>query len=79
MKNISVTLEEELIEWLDFLVERGVIKSRSQAIRGGIHAYLREKLGIKNRAQLREYLRQRQKKPFQDGVAMIRSVRAEEE
>ncbi len=79
MKNISVTLDEELIEWLDQLVERGVIKSRSEAIRGGIYAFIREKLGVTSRQQLREYLRQKQKKPFQRGVEAIRSVRAEGE
>ncbi|MBD3192562.1 MAG: ribbon-helix-helix protein, CopG family [Candidatus Heimdallarchaeota archaeon] len=35
MPNISVSLDDELLEWLDQLVERGVIKSRSEAVRGG--------------------------------------------
>ncbi len=79
MKNISVTLEEELIiEWLDDLVKRGVIKSRSEAIRGGIHVFIREKLGITTRAQLREYLRQRQKKSFLPSEDVIKDIRAEE-
>ncbi|MHA1354523.1 MAG: ribbon-helix-helix domain-containing protein [Candidatus Heimdallarchaeota archaeon] len=36
MTTISVSLDEELLEWLDQLIERGVIKSRSEAVRGGI-------------------------------------------
>ena len=78
MTTISVSLDEELLEWLDQLIERGVIKSRSEAVRGGIFSYVQEKLGISSRADLREYLKKQQKKPFQSGVEAIRSVRQEE-
>ncbi len=78
MTSISVSLDEELLEWLDQLIERGVIKSRSEAVRGGIYSYVREKLGISSRADLREYLKKQQQKPFQSGVEVIRSVRQEE-
>ena len=37
-----------------------------------------EKLGIKNRKELKQYLQSQQKGPFQDGVEVIRSVRGEE-
>jgi len=78
LTTISVSLDEELLEWLDQLIERGVIKSRSEAVRGGIFSYVQEKLGISSRAALREYLKKQQQKPFQSGVEAIRSVRQEE-
>ncbi len=78
MTTISVSIDEELLEWLDQLIERGVINSRSEAVRGGIFSYVREKLGISTRADLRAYLKTQQKKPFQSGVEAIRSVRQEE-
>lgn len=78
MTSISVSLDDELLEWLDQLIERGVIKSRSEAVRGGIYSYVREKLGISSRAELREYLKKQQQKPFQSGTDVIRSVRQEE-
>lgn len=78
MTSISVSLDDELLEWLDQLIERGIIKSRSEAVRGGIYFYVREKLGITTRAELREYLKKQQQKPFQSGVEAIRSVRQEE-
>lgn len=78
MSRISVSLDDELLEWLDQLIERGVIKSRSEAVRGGIYSYIREKLGISSRADLRAYLKKQQQNPFQSGVEAIRSVRQEE-
>jgi metal-responsive CopG/Arc/MetJ family transcriptional regulator len=78
MTSISVSLDDELLEWLDQLIERGVIRSRSEAVRGGIYSYVREKLGITSRADLREYLKKQQQKPFQSGVEAVRSVRQEE-
>ncbi|MGC9778421.1 MAG: ribbon-helix-helix protein, CopG family [Candidatus Heimdallarchaeota archaeon] len=78
MTTISISVDEELLEWLDQLIERGVINSRSEAVRGGIYSYIREKLGISSRADLRAFLKQKQKKPFQSGVEAIRSVRQEE-
>lgn len=78
MSRISVSLDDELLEWLDQLIERGVIKSRSEAVRGGIYSYIREKLGISSRADLRAYLKKQQQNTFQSGVEAIRSVRQEE-
>ena len=78
MTSISISLDEELVEWLDQLIKKGVIKNRSEAIRGGIFSYIREKLGIHSREELWTFLEQRQKKPFQDGVEAIRAVREEE-
>ena len=37
MTTISVSLDEELVEWLDYLVAKGVIKNRSEAVKGGIY------------------------------------------
>lgn len=78
MTTISISLDEELIEWLDQLIENGTIKSRSEAVRGGIFAYVREKLGINSREELWDYLKKKQKRPLQNGVDAIRSVREEE-
>ena len=78
MTSISVSLDEELVAWLDLLIQEGVIKSRSEAVRGGIYAFIREKLGINSREDLKNYLRARQKRPFQEGVDVIRAVREEE-
>jgi len=78
MTTISVSLDEELVEWLDQLVKNGVIKNRSEAIKGGIFSYIREKLGIRSREELWEFLKQKQKKSLQSGVEAIRNVREEE-
>ena len=78
MTTISISLDEELVEWLDQLVKNGVIKNRSEAIRGGIFSYIREKLGIHSREELWEYIKKKQKKPLQSGVEAIRAVREEE-
>ena len=78
MTTISISIDEELVEWLDQLVKNGTIKSRSEAVRGGIFAYVREKLGVHSREELWEYLKNKQKKPLQNGVKAIRSVREEE-
>ncbi|TFG23204.1 MAG: ribbon-helix-helix protein, CopG family [Promethearchaeota archaeon] len=78
MTTISVSLDEDLVEWLDQLVKNGIIKNRSEAIRGGIFSYVREKLGIHSREELWKYIKKRQIKPLQNGVEAIRSVREEE-
>ncbi|MHA1293025.1 MAG: ribbon-helix-helix domain-containing protein [Promethearchaeota archaeon] len=78
MTSISISLDEDLIEWLDQLVKSGVIKNRSEAVRGGIFSYIREKLGIHSREELWDFLKKRQKKSLQSGVEAIRAVREEE-
>ena len=78
MTSISVSIDEELVEWIDQLIKDGIINSRSEAIRGGIYAYIKEKLGIKTREQLKTFLRNHQKDTLQNGVEVIRSVRGEE-
>ncbi len=78
MITISISLDAELVEWLDELIKSGVIKNRSEAVRGGIYSYIREKLGIRSREELWEYLKQKQKKSFQSGVEAIRVVREED-
>jgi len=78
MTSISVSIDEELVEWIDQMIKDGIINSRSEAVRGGIYAYIKEKLGIKTRKELKKYLQKHQKEPFQDGVDVIRSVRGEE-
>ena len=78
MTNISISLDEELVEWLDQLVKNGIIKNRSEAVRGGLFSYIREKLGIHSREELWEFLKKNQKNPLQSGVEAIRAVREEE-
>ena len=78
MTSISISLDEKLVEWLDQLIKNGTIKNRSEAVRGGIFSYIREKLGIHSRKELWEFLKQKQKKPLQNGVDAIRAVREEE-
>lgn len=78
MTTISVSIDEDLVDWLDQLIKEGVISSRSEAVRGGIYTYVREKLGIETREDLRKYLKKRQKKPLQSGTEAIRAVRMEE-
>ena len=78
MTSISVSIDSELLEWIDQLIKDGVINSRSEAVRGGIYTYIKEKIGIKTRKDLIVYLRERQKGEFQEGVEVIRSVRGEE-
>ena len=78
MTIISISIDEELVEWIDHLIKDGIINSRSEAVRGGIYAYIKDKLGIKNREELKQFLQNQQKGPFQDGVEVIRSVRGEE-
>lgn len=79
MKNISVAVDEEILTWLDQLVQQGVIKNRSEAIRGGLYTFVQNKLGIKNAKELRIQLDERKKKPFQDGVQVVREIREERE
>ena len=78
MTSISISIDEELLEWIDQLIKDGIINSRSEAVRGGIYVYIKDKLGIKNRKELKQYLQRQQKGTFQDGVEVIRSVRGEE-
>ena len=78
MISISISIDEELLEWIDQLIKDGIINSRSEAVRGGIYVYIKDKLGIKTRKELKQYLQGQQKDPFQDGVEVIRSVRGEE-
>ena len=77
MTNISISLEDDLVAWLDELVENGIINSRNEAIRNAIHVYIREKLRIETREELRTYLKNKQKKPFESPVTTIQSIREE--
>jgi Arc/MetJ-type ribon-helix-helix transcriptional regulator len=78
MTNISVSVEKELVEWIDQLIQNGVIKNRSEAVKGGIYTYIRKKIGINSREELRQYIKSKQKQSFQEGKEAIRSVREEE-
>ncbi|TFG17456.1 MAG: hypothetical protein EU530_10560 [Promethearchaeota archaeon] len=79
MKNISVAVDEEILTWLDQLILQGVIKNRSEAIRGGLYTFVQSKLGISDANDLRSQLDKRKKKPFQDGVQVVREIREERE
>ncbi|MHA1719413.1 MAG: ribbon-helix-helix domain-containing protein [Promethearchaeota archaeon] len=78
MTNISVSVDDEMVEWLDQLIKNGLIKNRSEAIRGGIYSFILDKLGFKSKADLRNYLKKHQKKDFQTGTQAIRAIREEE-
>ncbi|MHA1519641.1 MAG: ribbon-helix-helix domain-containing protein [Promethearchaeota archaeon] len=77
MTNISVFLDDDLIVWIDQLVKNGIIKNRSEAIRGGLYSFIQQKLGINSVQDLREHLAQKSKKPFQSGVSVIKEIREE--
>ena len=78
MTSISVSVDNELLEWIDQLIKDGVINSRSEAVRGGIYTYIKEKIGLRTRKDLIKYLKEKEKGEFQKGVEVIRSVRGEE-
>lgn len=78
MTNISVSVDKELVEWIDQLIQNGIIKNRSEAVKGGIYTYIRKKIGIDSREELRQYIKKKQKRSFQDGKEVIRKVREEE-
>ena len=78
MANISISIDEELVEWLDQLIERGVIRSRSEAIRNSLINYIKEQLNLSSREELREFLKKKQLKEFQSGTEAIRNTRSEE-
>jgi Arc/MetJ-type ribon-helix-helix transcriptional regulator len=75
---VTVSIDEDVLDWLDQLVENGVIKDRSEAVKGGIYSFVKEQLGMTSRQKLREFLKKKQIKPFQDGVEAINDVRSEE-
>ena len=77
MVNISISLEEDILAWLDMLIKRGTIKSRSEAVRGGILNYLANKSEIKSLDELHAYIASKQVRPFQDSAQAIKSVREE--
>ena len=76
--SISISIDEELVEWLDQLIERGIIRSRSEAIRNSLTKYIKEQLNLSSREELREFLKKKQSKNFQSGTEVIRSIRSEE-
>ena len=78
MTVISVSLDEELVTWLDQLVRRGIIKNRSEAIKGGLFTFIKERLPFESRKELRDYIKKRQLAPMQKGAVAIRSIREEE-
>jgi len=78
MTVISVSLDDELIKWLDQLINRGIIKNRSEAIKGGLFTFIKERLPFESRKELREYIKKQQLAPLQSGAEAIRSVREEE-
>ena len=82
MTSISISLDQDLVEWLDLLIKQGIIKNRSEAVRGGVYAYIREQLPIQNKADLRDYLKKKQQKikraKLPSGTEVIKDVREEE-
>lgn len=79
MANISVSIDEDTITWLDYLVEKGIIQSRSEAVKGGIYQFIREKLSISSRKELRSIIEKKLKKPMISGSTIINQLREEED
>jgi Arc/MetJ-type ribon-helix-helix transcriptional regulator len=42
---LNVRLPQEIVEWLDQLVEKGIYSNRSEALREFIREYINEKRG----------------------------------
>ena len=42
IKVLNIRLSNEMVSWLDSLIEDGIYKSRSEAIRGFIREFLEE-------------------------------------
>jgi len=56
----------------------GIVKSRSEAVRGGLNEFIQKSMNIKSRHELHLILKKKQKKEFQEGSEAIRAVRKEE-
>ncbi|MFQ5981228.1 MAG: ribbon-helix-helix domain-containing protein [Candidatus Heimdallarchaeota archaeon] len=76
--SISITVDEATLAIIDDFIARGVLKSRSEAVRGGIGAFVREKMGITTRAELRAKTKTSLKADLLSPEEAIRSVREEE-
>ena len=48
IKILNVRVPKEIVEWLDLIVQRGIYKSRSEAIRDYIREYIKENKGVLN-------------------------------
>jgi metal-responsive CopG/Arc/MetJ family transcriptional regulator len=78
MTIISISLDDEILKWLDQLVQRKIIKNRSEAIKGGIFSFIKEHLPFESREELRTYIKKKQLAPLQSGTEAIHSLREEE-
>ncbi len=76
--NISITIDEATLALIDDLIARGVLRSRSEAVRGGIGVYVREKMGIHTRAELRSKTKGSLKGTLTSPEDAIRTIREEE-
>ena len=79
MANISVSIDDDTIVWLDYLIEKGIIQSRSEAVKGGINQYIKEKIGITSRKELRSIMKKKLKHPMTDGKILLKELREEED
>ena len=79
MTNMSISIDEDTITWLDYLIEKGIIQSRSEAVKGGIYQFIREKLSISSRKELRSIMKKRLKQPMTSGSKIIKQIREEED
>ena len=78
MVNISISLDEELVEWLDQLIVDGIISSRSEAVRCSLFAYIKLQLAITDREQLRTFIKSKLLDNIKSGSQIIQEIRGEE-
>lgn len=78
MVNISISLDEDLVQWLDRLIAQGIINSRSEAVRNSLFAYIKQQLQLRDRKALREFIRSQTQSRFPSGAQIVKEIRGEE-
>lgn len=79
VKNISITIDKDVLELLDIIIKRKGIKSRSDAFRIAINEFIKSELGFSTREELREFLKKKQNKAPLDSEILFRDLREEED
>ncbi|MGQ4913116.1 MAG: CopG family ribbon-helix-helix protein [Candidatus Asgardarchaeia archaeon] len=79
VKNISITIDKDVLELLDIIIKRKGIKSRSDAFRIAINEFIKSELGFSTREELREYLKKKLNKTPIDSEALFKELREEED
>ncbi len=77
--SISVTVDEATLALIDSMIKNGIVSSRSEAVRTGLGAFMRDSTGVKSRKELREQIRKRLRGKLKSAGEAIRAVREEGE